>query len=345
MIALASVVALLGLIFVLTGQGEPADDRLGAGDTADVEATGTTGTAAPPSAAPTDSGEPTDSAEPTDDAGDDGTSAGGELATCSGAGGSPPADSAIAFYALCVENPDLGLHPVYRSGLTLAPDPAERLEQQVEQLVAGTSGAERAELLVGFDAVADGELIDVILGIDPDGVVSIEFRLDGAPWSPGALASTSAQAISFHDPLMATLFAEPGVTAVDLAGLCWGDLDCTGRLDRIVWEAQLFQNQGAVSHAGCDLADTAVRPERCTTTGLAAASTSGGVVVAVADDDTLNLRVGPGADFPIVGEVPPGGEVAVTVATVVAEDGGTWGIVEGAGAVGWVNLRFVAVDP
>ena len=63
-------------------------------------------------------------------------------------------------------------------------------------------------------------------------------------------------------------------------------------------------------------------------------------VVAVAPDDVLNMRAGPSMGYPIVGAIPPGGRGVRLV-------GGCreWCPVSYNGATGWVNGRYLAVDP
>jgi hypothetical protein len=66
-------------------------------------------------------------------------------------------------------------------------------------------------------------------------------------------------------------------------------------------------------------------------------------VVAVAADDTLNVRRGPGVGFEIVRDLPPlaDGFVA-TGANRRIDDGAIWAEVDVDGTTGWVNSAFVA---
>src|SRR6185503_21326134 len=63
-------------------------------------------------------------------------------------------------------------------------------------------------------------------------------------------------------------------------------------------------------------------------------------VVAVAFDDVLNIRAGPSAGHPIVGEIPPTGR-GVQLLGPCRE----WCPIRYNGASGWVSGRYLAVEP
>jgi hypothetical protein len=64
-------------------------------------------------------------------------------------------------------------------------------------------------------------------------------------------------------------------------------------------------------------------------------------VIGVAHDDVLNLRAAPGADQPIVGEIPPTYETLTAVGETRELPGSFWISVAYEGTAGWVNLRYV----
>lgn len=64
-------------------------------------------------------------------------------------------------------------------------------------------------------------------------------------------------------------------------------------------------------------------------------------VVGVAADDVLNVRTGPGVNFPVVEELEPLGSAEATGRGRTV-GGAVWVEVTGAGATGWVNLRHLA---
>jgi hypothetical protein len=64
-------------------------------------------------------------------------------------------------------------------------------------------------------------------------------------------------------------------------------------------------------------------------------------VIGVAHDDVLNLRAAPGADQPIVGEIPPTYETLTAVGETRELPGSFWISVAYEGTEGWVNLRYV----
>lgn len=65
-------------------------------------------------------------------------------------------------------------------------------------------------------------------------------------------------------------------------------------------------------------------------------------VVGVAADDVLNLRVGPGVEFDVVGELEPLGSAAGTGRARTLEEDGIWVELTSDGATGWANLRYLA---
>jgi hypothetical protein len=64
-------------------------------------------------------------------------------------------------------------------------------------------------------------------------------------------------------------------------------------------------------------------------------------VIGVAHDDVLNLRAAPGADQPIVDEIPPTYETLTAVGETRELPGSFWISVAYEGTVGWVNLRYI----
>ena len=64
-------------------------------------------------------------------------------------------------------------------------------------------------------------------------------------------------------------------------------------------------------------------------------------VTNVASWDVLNMRSGPDADFPKVGEIPP--NTACVIRTNRCE--GNWCVVQFAEQTGWVNTRFLKWKP
>lgn len=71
------------------------------------------------------------------------------------------------------------------------------------------------------------------------------------------------------------------------------------------------------------------------------ASGDGLSVVGVAADDVLNLRSGPGVDFPVVEELAPLGSAEATGRGRTV-DGVVWAEVDGAEATGWAVMRHLA---
>lgn len=66
-------------------------------------------------------------------------------------------------------------------------------------------------------------------------------------------------------------------------------------------------------------------------------------VVGVAADDVLNVRAGPGTEYPVlVGLGPLTTGVAATGHNRSVPEGGIWALVTGGGATGWANVSFLA---
>lgn len=63
-------------------------------------------------------------------------------------------------------------------------------------------------------------------------------------------------------------------------------------------------------------------------------------VVAVEQDDVLNIRAGPSAGYPIVGEIPPSGRGVRLTGPCRS-----WCPISYNGASGWVNARYLAIEP
>jgi hypothetical protein len=61
----------------------------------------------------------------------------------------------------------------------------------------------------------------------------------------------------------------------------------------------------------------------------------------VAHDDVLNLRAAPGADQPIVGEIPPTYDALTALGQTRELPGSFWIGVDYEGTQGWVNLRYI----
>lgn len=64
-------------------------------------------------------------------------------------------------------------------------------------------------------------------------------------------------------------------------------------------------------------------------------------VVDVADDDTLNIRRGPGSSYEIMGEFLPG-EGGIEITALSAN--GKWGQTNYEGEAGWVFMRYLAAE-
>lgn len=61
-------------------------------------------------------------------------------------------------------------------------------------------------------------------------------------------------------------------------------------------------------------------------------------VSGVASWDRLNIRSGPGADYPVLGSIPPNGTGVICVGPCQ----GRWCRIEWRGAEGWTNTRYLA---
>ena len=66
------------------------------------------------------------------------------------------------------------------------------------------------------------------------------------------------------------------------------------------------------------------------------------MVIGVRFDDVLNLRVGPGANQPIVGEIPPTYDGLVAVGNTRHLPSSFWMEIEYDGEDGWVHMGYVA---
>lgn len=65
-------------------------------------------------------------------------------------------------------------------------------------------------------------------------------------------------------------------------------------------------------------------------------------VVGVRHDDVLNVRSGPGTEFPVIAEFDPTADDVVARGTTWSRPGSLWIEVDADGKEGWVNLRYVA---
>jgi uncharacterized protein YraI len=63
-------------------------------------------------------------------------------------------------------------------------------------------------------------------------------------------------------------------------------------------------------------------------------------VVGVEFDDVLNIRAGPSAGYPIIGEIPPTGRGVRVVGECYV-----WCPIRYNGAAGWVHARYLAAEP
>ena len=98
-------------------------------------------------------------------------------------------------------------------------------------------------------------------------------------------------------------------------------------------------------------ATTAPTTPRATTTTLAGEPIDFGpgegdvvMVIGVRHDDVLNLRAGPGADQPVVGEIPPTFSDLVALGNTRDLDPSFWIEVDYEGAVGWVHMSFIGFE-
>lgn len=188
-----------------------------------------------------------------------GASSDAKTARCRDTAPQRPEEGETVIYVLCDLDPALP-YPLIRQ-LTEGLDP---INSAVMSLVRGTTDSERqAGLSVGFDdaPLDERELIQVGTDLDGDGVLHIEFLLQGGDWEPGQLASTSSQLISLIDPVFATVFQFREVAAIDLAGMCWGETPCTDVLKRTTWEEMVSINSGRDVGSGCGLIGAWLDPE------------------------------------------------------------------------------------
>ncbi|MFQ5524062.1 MAG: SH3 domain-containing protein [Acidimicrobiia bacterium] len=263
------------------------------------------------------------------------TTVGAKPATCPDTVPRDEVGMSLAFFAVCTAAGPGSLYPIFRPGRTQF-----SLQRSLELLVEGTTEEERAlGLGVGFDWVDEADEIEVRAGMDTEGVLTVDFRLDGERWNPGDRAGTSTQLLSFLVPLQATVFSFPEVAALDNSTLCWGESSCSGVITREVWEETLFLNEGVLFHRGCDLR-FATTSSGCRVDDVPVRTTA--TVVDVASGDTLNVRAGPGVDYFKIGGLVPGAPVEVLDASDVADDGGLWRLVRsGDGLIGWVNNAYL----
>lgn len=186
-------------------------------------------------------------------------SVGGETPECLRSAPRRPGDNETVIYVLCNLDPALP-YPVLRP---LA-DESSPITSTIESLVRGTTNTERqAGLSVGFDSVPPEERqrIQVTTDLDEDGLLHVDFLLQGEDWNPGQLASTSSQLISFIDPVFATAFQFPDVAAIDRSGMCWGESQCDEVLKRSLWEEMVSLNSGRRVGDGCSLMEAWLDPE------------------------------------------------------------------------------------
>lgn len=248
-----------------------------------------------------------------------------------------PPGLTLAFFAVCDANPASLPVPIYRD-ISGVPS----LQQSLAEFVAGANPDEEAlGLSTLFDSVSQADRIAVVADVDDVGVAHIDFLLDGVRWDPGPL--TSAQLSSMIGQLLPTVFLSSGVMALDLSTPCWGESDCQGVITRFDWEADLFVTLGVLSHRGCDLHSAWWVPDHCTLAGVLTRPSTTASVVNVAADDTINLRAGPGAQYPVLVEVAPGTSVEVTPEAAAAFDGGRWHLLQTASGPGWANGAFLSI--
>lgn len=69
------------------------------------------------------------------------------------------------------------------------------------------------------------------------------------------------------------------------------------------------------------------------------------VVFGVAADDVLNVRSDPGVDNPVVATIPPEGTGIVHTGATAEVDGEIWWEIDRDDAQGWVNRRYLSVQP
>ncbi len=210
------------------------------------------------------------------------------------------------------------------------------LQERVTLRVRGARSYESLDgLSSGFDTVEERDQIEVVVDVDPAGIATVDFLIDGQRWDPGMRASASSQYLSFVEPLEATVFADPTVTGLDRSTLCWGESGCTGITTRETWKGMLFVNHGIL----CDPLDLAYGDWSC---DVRDGGTYGALVVDVVPDDVLNMRSGPGTAYFVVATLEPHATVEVLENNRLATDGALWRVVRADnGEIGWVNARFL----
>jgi len=313
----------------------------------------TTGTVAGDAATSTGQGEianggavTTSSPQPSDSTSSTGTTA-GEGATSTDA--DPPCESergeqtgTLIFYASCGLTGDLAAVPVFRDTPT-QPD----LQEALAALVSGTTEAEKSRgLSSGFDSVEERSEIMVLVEVGADGVAVIDFTIGGARWHPGTRAGTTAQLLSFLDPLEATVFAMSNAAAIDRSGQCWGEADCDGVTTREDWAGQLFLNFGTLTDGNCFPGKSPLGSSGCNFGAAVTASPPlNATVTGIDEGATLVVRSGPGPDYFPITELGSTAGVTVTDRVVVAPDGRPWRlIVHSRGVGGWVDAAFLEIE-
>lgn len=209
-------------------------------------------------------------------------------------------------------------------------------------LARGTTEDEQAQgYMVGFDVIDDGAEIMVETQIDGDGVLTFDIHVDGESWDPGNAASTSAQLFSFVNPLYATVFHFSEVQAIDMTTHCWGEMGCDQIVSRAEWESTLFLNGEVLIGAGCSLAMYGNNSTLCT---IDSREPIGAASVDVEPGDRLNVRANPSAEGAFITSLSPGTVVKRLEAVEVANDGGTWRLINVRDTTGWVNEAFLSWD-
>jgi hypothetical protein len=124
------------------------------------------------------------------------------------------------------------------------------LEQVLGRLLSGPR-PHRAEagLWTGFDIVSEYSDLDIAVTYAEDGTVAVSFDLDGRP----STLPDDANPDHFIEPVLATVFQFPFVTAVDLSAFCRSF--CPDPIPRSDWEASLAA-RGVRIAEGCDAVTT-----------------------------------------------------------------------------------------
>ncbi|MFW2383779.1 MAG: SH3 domain-containing protein [Acidimicrobiales bacterium] len=250
-----------------------------------------------------------------------------------------PADTVVAFYGSCSENPELP-YPVYRQGsLTLT------LEEALSALLRGTTPDENGRgIHAPFDSIDRSDEVEVVATVDDASIAHVELYLDGAPWIADTASWSSAQLISLLDSLQSTVFLQEDIAGLDMTTLCFEQVACDRTVTRAEWAGILFSNTGTLVQYTCSLEEAWLDPNRCTLDGVLAATTFSGTVADIPTNDTLKVRAGPGTEYFVLGELNLGDQVVVTNATSPASDGGLWRIVDSPTTEpGWVNASFLDI--